>query len=202
MPALVLWAALALGLGGGAIEAVSLAVRPLVNPTTAYGSVASGKAGEKVTVQFKQCGLYPVQFRDRAEVTTEAGGGWSVDIGAPTNGTFRALSGGAASNEVSVLVRVDVRLAPHGSRKYQVNVVATLPFWKKRVLLQRFDRSRSAWVNVRKLVLDNTFGPGLIWSTTDRFTVKLPRGTTIRAVLPLDQAKPCFLAGYSKLVRT
>ena len=32
--------------------------------------------------------------------------------------------------------------------------------------------------------------------------VDVPKGTTLRAVLPLSQAKPCYLSGYSKPVRT
>ncbi len=36
----------------------------------------------------------------------------------------------------------------------------------------------------------------------DHFKIAVPKGTTLRAVLPLAQAKPCYLAGYSKLIRT
>ena len=180
---------------------ITIAVRPLINPTTAYGSVSSGEAGEKLTVQFKQCGLYPISFRDIRETTTADGGGWSVDVGAPTNGVFRAVSGSAVSDEVAVKSRADIRLAPHGGKRYEVDVVATLSFWKKRVLLQRFDRTRRTWKTFRKLVLTKQFGPGLIWSTTERFVVDLPKRTSIRAVLPLDQAKPCFVAGYSNALK-
>ena len=28
------------------------------------------------------------------------------------------------------------------------------------------------------------------------------KGTTVRAHVPVSQAKPCYLAGYSKLIRT
>lgn len=31
---------------------------------------------------------------------------------------------------------------------------------------------------------------------------KVPKGTTIRAVMPRSQAGECYLAGYSKLLRT
>ena len=34
------------------------------------------------------------------------------------------------------------------------------------------------------------------------FTLSIPKGTLIRAVLPLSQAKPCYLAGFSRTVRT
>jgi hypothetical protein len=187
-------------------DPVSIAVRPTIasarQPVTVYGSVASGKAGEKVTIQFKRCGLYPILFRDVAEVTTSEGGGFSAELGADTNGPFRAVAGDAVSNQVPVQSRPDVRLSPRPPGRYEVDVVDFLSYWRKRVLLQRFDRRSRTWLNVRTLVLDNQFGPSLIWSTTDKFRVKLPKGTTIRAVLPLDQAKPCHIGGYSNLLRT
>ena len=195
-------AALGLGLGGSAAETISLTARPLVNPTGAYGAISSGKAGVRVTLQFKQCGLYPAQFRDLRETTTAEGGAWAIDTGAPTNGVFRAVAGAAVSNEVEVLVRADVRLSPYPGRRYRVAVVALVSFWRKPVLLQRFDARARVWRTFRTLTLENTFGPGLIWATTDKFTVKVPKGTTIRATLPLKQAKPCYIGGYSNLLRT
>jgi hypothetical protein len=195
-------AALGLGLGGSAADSISLTVRPLVNPTNAYGAVSSGKAGVKVTLQFKQCGLYPAQFRDLRETTTAEGGAWAIDTGAPTNGAFRAVSSDAVSDDVKVLARADVRLSPYPRGRYRVAVVAWVSFWRRPVMLQRFDRSRRTWVTVQKLSLQNTFGPGLIWSTTGKFKPKVPKGTTVRAVLPLTEAKPCYIGGYSNLLRT
>lgn len=196
-------AALALAAGSAG---VSLSVRPTIyarDLLTAYGAVATGRSGEPVTLQFKQCGLYPLQFRDVAEVTTEAGGSWSAQFGIAANGTARAVSGGDASNEVKLLARADVRLAPTRSGKYEINVVARASFWRKRVLLQRYDPKRG-WATVRTLRLESSgAAPGstFVWSTTDPFAVKLPKGTTMRAVLPLDQARPCFIGGYSTLLR-
>jgi hypothetical protein len=180
-------------------DGITLSVRPLINPQIVSGSVASGRGGQKVTIQFKQCGLLPIQFRDVSEVTTLDGGSWSDELGASTNGDFRAVSGDAVSDSVPVQERADVRLAPRPPGRYEVEVVSTLSFWRKHVLLQRFDRRKRTWITVRPLVLENQFGPGLIWSTTDKFKTKLPKRTTIRAVLPLDQAKPCFIAGYSTI---
>jgi hypothetical protein len=34
------------------------------------------------------------------------------------------------------------------------------------------------------------------------FRPRVPKGTLIRAVLPLSQARPCYLAGYGPLMRT
>jgi hypothetical protein len=34
------------------------------------------------------------------------------------------------------------------------------------------------------------------------FRASIPRRTLIRAVFPRSQARPCYLAGYSNLLRT
>jgi hypothetical protein len=73
------------------------------------------------------------------------------------------------------------------------------------VLIQRFDRKRGTWVLVKKLRLvnqENAGGGVFIWSSTDEFAMTVPKGTTIRAVLPLAQAKPCHIGGYSNLLVT
>lgn len=190
-------------------EEVTLAVRPSIvgafRPVTVYGSVASGKAGDKLTIQFKQCGVYPIQFRDAAEVSTREGGGFSADLGADANGVFRAVAGDAVSNEVRVQARADVRLSPRPPGRYEAYVVERRSFWKRRIIIQRFDRQRRTWTKVKTVVLAHSgAAPGslYVWSTSDEFALKLPKGTTIRAVLPRDQAKPCHVAGYSSLLRT
>jgi hypothetical protein len=189
--------------------AVTIAVKPTIygraGPLVVSGSVTSGKKNETVTVQFKQCGLAPEQFRDDFEVKTEDGGGWSVETGVSANGVFRAVSGGETSNEVQVQKRVDVRLAPAPPGRYEVNVVEQSSFWRKRVVVQRFDKRTRKWVLAKKVRLEHSSAaPGSIyvWSVTDEFAVKVSKGTTIRAVLPLDQARPCHIGGYSNLLVT
>ncbi len=44
-------------------------------------------------------------------------------------------------------------------------------------------------------------GGGYIW-TSGKFRPKVPRNAQMRGVLPLSQAKPCYLAGYSGIVQT
>ena len=71
-------------------------------------------------------------------------------------------------------------------------------------LLQRFDREKRVWRDVRKVHLTETGAPpgvGWVWSGTDKVRVEVPKGTTMRAVLPLSQTRPCYLAGYSNLLR-
>ena len=188
---------------------ITISVRPTINSRTqdlgVSGSVSSGKADEKVTLQFKQCGLYPIQFRDHVEVTTHEGGGWGVETGVIANGVLRALSGGDVSNEVPVQKRADIRLAPDPPGRYEVQIVERMSFWRKQVLIERFHRGQRKWLLVKKLRLvnaDAAGGSAYVWSTTDEFKVDVARGTTIRAVLPLAQAKPCHIGGYSNLLVT
>ena len=45
--------------------------------------------------------------------------------------------------------------------------------------------------------------PGYVqYAEKKKLRFKVPKGTTIRAVLPRSQAGACYLAGYSKLIRT
>lgn len=195
------------GVGSSQTTGVSLVVLPttFTNPSqrmTVYGSVSTGKAGEKVTVQFKACGLYPVQFRDALETTTTAGGGYSFAELQPFNlgvsGVFRALSGNSVSAELPVKQRASVSLWRHPTGKnYRASVWGKASFWRRYVLLQRFDRRRGVWVTVRRLVLTEENG----YQTT-LFRPGVPKGTQIRAVFPLSQAKPCYLAGYSQIWKT
>jgi hypothetical protein len=167
---------------------------------TIFGSVSGGDAGRKVTIQFKACGLQPVQFRDAFETTTQAGGGFSLAELRPFNlgvsGVYRALSGGDVSAEIRVQQRAAVSLRPLPGGRFRASVGGKLSFWRRFVLLQRFERRRGVWITMRRLVLSESV------AQTPPFRPVVPKGTTIRAVFPLSQARPCYLGGVSKLVRT
>jgi hypothetical protein len=204
---------------------VTLVVQPRIIRNTSerltiFGSVASGKADQKVTIQFRACGLQPAQFRDVFETTTRAGGGFSLAELRPFNlgvsGVFRALSGDSVSAGVPVQQRASVGLRALGGGRFQAWVSGVLPFWRRHVLLQRFERARGIWITVRRVVLSEqlggssgpapSFGRTVIAAsiavTTEPFRPAVPKGTTIRVVFPLAQARPCYLAGYSQLRRT
>jgi hypothetical protein len=210
---------LALLLPGGAAAAddVTISISPSViqfaQRPEITGSVTSGRSGVPVTVQFKQCGLYPAQFRDFLETTTEAGGRWwltplqylSTNFGA--SGLVRAVAGGEVSNAVALRMRAFVQLHRRPGGRFQVQVGGTQSFWRKRVLVQRFNRRLGTWVTMRSLLLTESFGSRYyggsgVSALTERFELRVPKGTTLRAVLPAAAARPCYLAGYSRLVRT
>jgi hypothetical protein len=185
-------------------------IRDLSQRLTAFGSISSGKAEEKVTVQFKACGASPSQFRDFLETTTRAGGGFSFlqPFGPGITGVFRAVSGDATSADVPITYQADVFLRyPRGGRTV-ASVSGLVSLWRRHVLLQRFEPARGVWVTVRRLILTEQGGgpsvyPGVhpVTYYTEPFRPGVPRGTLIRAVMPLSQARPCYLAGVSETRR-
>jgi hypothetical protein len=179
-------------------------LRDLRQSMSIFGSVSSASAGEKVTIQFKGCGLNPLQFRDAYETTTNRGGGFSVEFPSPispkVSGVFRAVHGDSVSAEVSVQHQAPVSMRILGRGRFEVWVTGYTSFWRRYVVLQRYQRSRGAWVTVRRLLLtEQEYIPGsTVTVQTPPFRPPVPRGTRIRAVFPLSQAKPCYVAGVSE----
>jgi hypothetical protein len=218
-----LLAALAIGAAIGSVatpasnSTVTIGVRPGIvrfsEKPEIFGAVTGGKAGEDVTVQFKQCGLYPEQFRDFMTTTTIDGGAWSlgellqVRLQIYASGSFRAAWGDEISREVVLKMRAGVYLQrlPRGGR-FTVRVAGTQSFWRRRVRVERFDTGSRKWILVRSLLLTESEGsrdysqPILI-SATKPFRPGVKKGTMLRAVLPLAAVRPCYLGGYSLLQR-
>ncbi len=188
-----------------ASQRVTLVARPTVlglGPddirTTLFGSVDNGRAGEIVTIQAKDCGQQ--FFTGVASATTRAGGTWTSEYVPAITTTLRAVWGDAASAQVTVRLHARVTLFQRAARRFEVFVGGA--FWRKRVLIQ--SRQRGSWTTVKSVVLTDTYSqPGSRFAATGAtFRSSYPKGTFVRAVLPLSQARPCYLAGVSKSVRT
>ena len=122
--------ALAAGAGSASNSLVTIGVRPSIvrfsEKPEIFGAVTSAKAGEVVTVEFKQCGLYPEQYRAFMTTETTEGGAWSlqelffVGTRTDTSGSFRARWGDEVSREVAFKVRafVDLTRLPRGRGFY------------------------------------------------------------------------------------
>jgi hypothetical protein len=199
-------ACLGLGLGGTAAESISMSARPTISRAnervTATGVLGSGRADQLVTIQSRPCDQ--TTWRDVAETLTHEGGGWTIDFSPGINGLFRATSGGAESEPLKLQTRPSVSLGQRPPGKFFVNVNAQRPFWGRKVALQRFDPKKRVWIEIRKILLtEQGAPPGVpwVWTGSDKVRVVVPKGTTMRAVLPLTQTRPCYLAGYSNLLR-
>jgi hypothetical protein len=191
-------------------ERVTLLARPAIrgrNQTiTLYGSVESGKANEDITIEGKECGK--TEWRAVAGAHSHAGGGWTTQYAPIITTTIRAVWNGARSAPVTIPTRMWVQIRTAARTRqgfgFQVTVASPLQMWKRHVVVQRYERRLGRWRDVKKVVLTETGaapGSSHIWTGAD-FYVKVPKGTTIRAVFPLAQARPCYLTGYSNQLET
>ena len=188
-----------LGLGGSAsgvtLFASPLVVRPEIKVSFS-GQISSGAANEYVAVQGKECGVPGGGFHSISGALTTEGGRWTATPQYLQSTTkLRAAWGDDVSATVTVRVRAAVSLVAHLRNRYTVGAGGIGRFDGKRVTIERLD---NGWRRVRTVVVEATDYGG--YAEKD-IVLKLPKGTLLRAVLPLSQAKPCYLAGYSKLVR-
>jgi hypothetical protein len=190
-----------------AAERVTIRVRPAVaggrDPlVTLFGTVDSSKADEVVDIQGRDCGQDV--FTAVAAARTREGGGWSTEFQPFVTTTLRAVWNGTASAQTTVRVRafIQLRRLPGSTGAFEVSITAKKQFWHRRVLLQRFDRRLGTWKLVRSVLLTEQIAAGNFVRTSARFKPRVPKGTLVRAVFPLSQASPCYLAGTSSTWRT
>lgn len=183
-------------------EQVTIAARPTIAPPdgsiTLFGSIDTGKEGEEIVIQSKDCGQR--DFRTVAGARSSDGGGWSVEYFPGISTSLRAVWNGRASAQVGVKQRAPLRFfsRPFDRTRFFVAVVARVTFVQKKVTIQTFDRRVGRWRLYRSIVLTEQEGR---WSSSE-FTARVPRGARLRAVLPRSQARPCYLPGTSPTVQT
>lgn len=166
-----------------------------VVPVRLRGAIDPGRAGETVEIEVKDCGQ--PSFRQVAGTATEQGGQWAVEYRPGISTTVRAAWKGQRSAPVAIQQRAPVAIRKRSGARFEVWVWAKVPFWHKRATIQR--RSGGAWKTLREVLLTDqraTGGDGGIMSSAT-FRAPIPRGTLVRAVVPISQARPCYLAGVS-----
>lgn len=193
-----------------ASEPVTIVARPAIlgrgQKLTVAGSVDSRAAEEIVTIEAKDCGQ--MSFRELAAARTGKGGAWTTELSPGITTTLRAVWKGSVSAPVTVRQRAQVLLKrTRSAAAFEVWVLAKQQFWHRRVLFQRLNRRVGTWSTIKTVVLtetganDPTGRTGTIWSRAT-FRAPVTRGSLVRAVFPLSQARPCYLAGYSQDLRT
>ena len=199
-------AALGLAFGSTAADTISIGARPTIAKSgeriAVSGTVSSGRADVDITLEGRFCD--ETTWREVSATHTDPGGAWYLEYVPTITQVIRAKGAGATSTEIKVQARPSVSLGQRPPGVFFVNVNAQRPFWHSKVVLQRFDARKRVWIEIRKILLTETGAPpgvGYVWSGSDKVRVRVPKGTTMRAVLPLAQAKPCYLAGYSNLLR-
>jgi hypothetical protein len=185
-------------------ERVTLSARPTVlrwsQTTTVFGGISSGKEGEEVTIQAKDCSLKT--FTGVQVIPTGAGGSYTAPFGRAINTTIRAVWNGEASPPIEIRQQPRVELRRLGGSRWQIGIGSRWQFWHKKTLLQR--RVGSKWVTVKTVLLTDVHSqPGVTGTwTEEEFRFRAARGWILRAMLPADQAKPCYLAAASDTVRS
>jgi hypothetical protein len=185
-------------------DSVTLQARATVLRTNEFsvgvlGEISGGAEGEYVVVKGKECGIPGAFFRGLGGATTLAGGRYEASVPIRTKTTLRAEWKEAASPTLVVTPRANVRLTrePDGFRVSLTNETESAD--GKKVTIERF--TGAGWKKVQTVVLKAI--PGYVqYAEKKRLRFKVPKSTTIRAVLPRSQAGACYLAGYSKLLRT
>jgi hypothetical protein len=187
-------------------QQVTISVRPSIlrtgQPLTIFGTLENRRMSELVRIQQKDCGQR--FFRDVASATTGDGGAWSTNFYPGISAAIRAVWNEETSAQVRVQQRPLLVLRREFGKRFQVDVSGKTSFWRKRVRFQRLDRRLGRWVTVRTVALgDSGASAGDPYPSSEaEFRASVPKGALVRAVLPRSEARPCYLAGYSNLVRT
>ncbi len=181
-----------------AAERVTIGVRPAIsspatNQVTVFGTIDSSKAGESVTIQAKDCGAS--FFRVFAGANTEQGGTWSTFIFPFVTTSLRAVWNGETSAEVVFSQRVFIGLLQQRAARFRLVVSARAArFDGKPATIQTFDQRLGRWNTAKRVLLSDDF--------YTYFTLRVPKGTRVRAVFPNALAKPCYLGATSPVIRT
>jgi hypothetical protein len=175
---------------------VTIALRPPIGSSatsqvTVFGTVDSGKPGESVTIQAKECDNS--FFRVYAGANTEAGGTWWTYIWPAITMKLRAVWNGETSAEVTFQKRVFLGFRQLSKTRFRIGLGGTR-FVGKRAQVQRFDQRLGTWTTIRSVALGSSYATYV--------RLQVPKGTRLRAILPDSQAAPCYLGGTSPVIRT
>jgi hypothetical protein len=194
--------------GIASADQLTINARPAVvrwgQATMLTGIVPGGTPKTEIVIEGKECGVPGAGFREFTGAHPDERGFWSQQTSLRTTTTFRVIADGKTGGTVTVRQRPYVQLRRlRAPNTYDAGVNALVPFWRRSVEIQRFDKRLGRWTTIRKVLLTEQSAPGVfVWTESENFKLAVPKGTTLRAVLPAATAKPCYLAGYGNIVRT
>lgn len=202
-----LLALVAAAVAAGAAQPLTLTADPKIvtiftgtesSTTVLAGTVPGTRANEDVVIEANECGSS--SYRAVLHGHTDAGGAFHEPVGPVSLTSYRARAKGLVSEPVTVQTRPAIRFAHVRGTRYVVWMLAMRFFDGRRGRLERFDSAKRRWVLVKRVTLKRQSGPSFARSGAN-FSAPAKRGWLTRFVLPRDQARPCYLAGYSPLVR-
>jgi hypothetical protein len=178
---------------------VTLTARPTVarwfQPIELSGRISSTRAGERVAIEVKPCGQSA--FTAVTSTTTHDDGTWGSGLVARANSLVRATWKDETSVAVRLWQRPGVVLTQLTATRFRVTVTANRYLAGRKVLLQRYERRLVRWTQIRSAVLAESGGG----QSTATLQARVGDDTLVRAVLPRSEARPCYLAGYSNMLR-
>ena len=183
---------------------VSIKTAPAVvrygGTATLSGVVSSLAAGETVNIDAKQCGA--TSFTRLASVKSTANGAWSAPAKPVMNTVYRAGWKNANSAELTQSVSPLLALKRVRARRFTATATAALALTGKRLVVQRYVKSKRTWKAVKQVTL-NKSQPGTppAVRTSVAFSLRVRRGTKVRVLLPAAQAATCYAAARSAAVK-
>jgi plastocyanin len=182
---------------------LSIAANPLVRvyagKTTLSGTLSTGQANQRITVEAQLCGA--AAATPVADVTTTTGGAWSYVAQPVKATTYSARWKNVASAAVVVKVRPRLRLGKVAPHRYSVRLFASDSMSGKVAFFQRYNASLRRWVTVKRVVLaagPSAVAPTVVSAAT--FTARIKARLRVRAVITQAQVGSCYLPGFSNVI--
>jgi hypothetical protein len=177
---------------------VTIATGTEASTTILAGTVPDAGPDDDVVIEAKECGA--TSYLPVRRGHTDASGAFHEALGPAILTSYRARAKGAVSTTVTVQTRPGIRFAHVRGTRFDVWMLALRFFDGRFGRLERFDNASGRWLLVKRVKLSRRSGVSLA-VTGANFTAPAKRGWLVRFVLPRDQARPCYLAGFSPLVR-
>ena len=159
---------------------------------TLSGTVSSTQAGETVTVKSSPTGA-PAST---TEVTTTAGGAWSLQVQPRVRTTYQTTYDNATSAPVTINVRPRITLQKVGRNSFLVVVLAAHSMAGKTVDVARW--SGGHWVTIGQVQLASIARTSTV--AVGNVTSFVPLGTKLRVFMSAAQAGPDYANGQSNFV--
>jgi len=159
---------------------------------TLSGTVSSKQAGETVTISAKPTG----EPEWRTQVTTTAGGNWSLQVQPRIHTTYQAMYENKASAPLTVNVRPRITLQKVGRNSFLVVVLAQHSMAGKTVDVSRW--TSSGWTTISQAQLQSIARTSTV--AVGHVTSFVNLGTKLRVFLPASQTSPDYIEGHSNFV--
>jgi plastocyanin len=159
---------------------------------TLSGTVSSKQAGETVTITAQPKG----EPASTTQVTTTAGGTWSLQVQPRIRTTYQATFDNAASAQLTVNVRPRITLQKVGRNSFLVVVLAQHSMAGKMIDVARW--TGNGWTTVSQAQLQSIARTSTV--AVGHVTSFVSLGTKLRVFLPATQAAPDYVDGHSNFV--